>query len=358
MKSIALYLKEGSSDKEYHISIQPKGDLFVVNTLHGRRGTSLIPGSLTNKGPVSFPAAEKLFEAKVKTQKGKGYTGDESGKTFLDTDSKNTDSGIRCQLLNAIDEAEAERLIADEDYFLEEKHDGRRLLIRKVGKTLTGVNKKGLEVALASEYSSLASLPDDFIIDTEDMGSHAFVFDILELNGADLRAKSALERFQILRKFFAKIFLPEIKLTEAAFTVTEKRALFDLLKLRKVEGIVFKLKSSLYTQGRPASGGSQLKYKFYETASFVVAKLNAKRSVLLSLFNELGKSVQAGNVTIPANYEIPSVGDVVEVKYLYAYKQSGSVFQPSYLGKRSDVDPDECLTKQLKYKATGDEDEA
>ena len=57
-----------------------------------------------------------------------------------------------------------------------------------------------------------------------------------------------------------------------------------------------------------------------------------------------------GNVTIPANCEIPQKGDLVEVRYLYAYK-GGSLYQPTYLGKRSDVDEDECVLNQLKYKA-------
>ena len=60
--------------------------------------------------------------------------------------------------------------------------------------------------------------------------------------------------------------------------------------------------------------------------------------------------VSAGNVTIPANHKIPQVNQVVEVRYLYAFKESGSVYQPVYLGVRRDVSPTECLTTQLKFK--------
>jgi len=59
----------------------------------------------------------------------------------------------------------------------------------------------------------------------------------------------------------------------------------------------------------------------------------------------------AGNVTIPPNHEIPSPGTVVECRYLYAFKESGSIYQPVYLGPREDIRAAECTTSQLKYKA-------
>ena len=101
--------------------------------------------------------------------------------------------------------------------------------------------------------------------------------------------------------------------------------------------------------GRPSSGGSQLKFKFYETASFVVTKLNAKRSVSLILFDG-AKVVGAGNVTIPPNHEIPAPGQVIECRYLYAFRESGCIYQPVYLGLHPDIRAEECTTTQLKYK--------
>jgi bifunctional non-homologous end joining protein LigD len=66
--------------------------------------------------------------------------------------------------------------------------------------------------------------------------------------------------------------------------------------------------------------------------------------------------VPAGNVTIPPNQQIPRVGAVVEVRYLYAIRESGCLYQPTYLGCRTDVEQLECLATQLKFK--GDDDEA
>jgi len=67
------------------------------------------------------------------------------------------------------------------------------------------------------------------------------------------------------------------------------------------------------------------------------------------LFNG-DKVVPAGNVTIPANHDIPTVGAVVEVRYLYAFKESGAIYQPVYLGVRDDTRAEECTVDQLKYK--------
>ena len=127
--------------------------------------------------------------------------------------------------------------------------------------------------------------------------------------------------------------------------------MFDRLKAEGREGVVFKNITAPYTPGRPASGGTQLKHKFCETASFVVGKVNAKRSVSLLLNNDSGL-VDAGNVTIPPNHDIPQSGDVVECRYLYAFKESGCIFQPVYLGTRDDITADECVVSQLKFKST------
>jgi hypothetical protein len=95
-----------------------------------------------------------------------------------------------------------------------------------------------------------------------------------------------------------------------------------MLKEQGKEGIVFKRVDALYTPGRPNSGGDQLKRKFYASISALVGSINSKRSIELRLFGDAGP-VTAGNVTIPANHTIPKIGQVVEVRYLYAFRESG-----------------------------------
>ena len=69
------------------------------------------------------------------------------------------------------------------------------------------------------------------------------------------------------------------------------------------------------------------------------------------LLFEGDKIKAAGNVTIPPNHDLPQPGQVVECRYLYAFRESGSIYQPVYLGSRDDIRAEECTTTQLKYRA-------
>jgi len=50
------------------------------------------------------------------------------------------------------------------------------------------------------------------------------------------------------------------------------------------------------------------------------------------------------------------VGEVVEIRYLYARKESNALYQPVYLGARQDIGQHECVLSQLKYKGQEEED--
>ena len=112
--------------------------------------------------------------------------------------------------------------------------------------------------------------------------------------------------------------------------------MFDTLRTTGAEGVVFKDMDSRFKPGRPNSGGSHLKFKFVTTASFIVGAINQRRSVALVLLDG-DKHVPAGNVTIPPDHEIPAPGDTVEVRFLYAFPESGCIYQPVYRGKRDDA---------------------
>ena len=99
-----------------------------------------------------------------------------------------------------------------------------------------------------------------------------------------------------------------------------------------------------------------MKHKFYASLSAVVGKQNAQRSVEIML-RDGSQRVTAGNVTIPPTDRVPVIGSVVEVRYLYAFPESGCLYQPTYLGPRSDVSERDCTVAQLKYKPA-DEDES
>jgi len=355
MESVTLYYREGSSDKVYQCCIEPSGDLFVVNFAYGRRGTALQTGSKTSS-PVVFEEAKKTYDKLVREKTAKGYTSGENGTPYQHTDKANEASGILPQLLNAIDEQEVNPLVTDKAWCAQEKKDGRRLLLKKDVGGIVGVNKKGLVIGLASSIIlSAQEIGGYFVMDGECVGDALYVFDILERNGQPQQMIPYQLRLQVLTALLEGGAHPHIELVETAFTATDKALLLKRLRAEKREGIVFKRLDALYTPGRPNSGGAQLKHKFYATLSAVVAKVNQQRSVELRLLNGEGW-VTAGNVTIPPNHDVPKVGVVVEVRYLYAIQESGSLYQPVYLGVRKDVEQHECVVSQLKFK--GDDDES
>ena len=347
---VALYYREGSSDKVYQAAIEPAGNQFVVNFAYGRRGSTMTTGTKTSS-PVDYPAAKKIYAKLVGEKKAKGYTEGANGAPYQHAEKQA--SGILPQLLNPVDEAEVKLLLRDDNYCAQEKFDGKHLLVRKQDDDLEGINKKGFVVGLPQTVASeLRSVTGSFIPDGESIGDDYHAFDLLEYNGENLRVlpyRIRLARLIDLLLLTRSDF-KHIRLVETAFSTQQKTTLWERLKRENREGIVFKRLDAPYVPGRPNSGGPQLKFKFVATVSAVVAKINVQRSVELSLFN--GRSlVSCGNVTIPANHEIPTVGTVVDARYLYAYRDSLALYQPVYLGPRDDVDPGECLVSQLKFKA-------
>lgn len=350
MKSITLYFRQGSSDKVYQASIEPKGDGYVVNFAYGRRGSALTAGTKTN-APVSLVEARRLYDKLVAEKTAKGYTPGESGTPYQHTDKAEQFSGILPQLLNPIGADAAAILATDQAWCVQEKFDGRRMLIRKHAHGIDGINRKGLIVALPEPVAQAAAeLPGTFIFDGECLGDSLVVFDVLEFAGTDYRGLPYRNRLLLLMQIVPGDG-PHLRSPETALDAAHKSEFIKRMRNEGKEGVVFKNLTGAYLPGRPHTGGDALKLKFVETASFVVSHFNAKRSVSLKLLNS-GEWIGAGNVTIPDNHEIPAKGSVVECQYLYAFPGSGAIFQPVYRGVRDDIAQSECVVEQLKYKAT------
>lgn len=347
--NITLYYREGPSDKIYQASIEPKDNGYVVNFAYGRRGATLQTGTKTNQ-PVSYDRAKSIYDKLIKEKTAKGYTSGESGTPYQSPNHEPRDSGIRCQLLNPAEEDQMPELLENFTHWMQEKMDGVRCLIRKEGESISGINRRGLTVALPQRVEAdCQKCKQDFLLDGEMVGDTYHAFDLLQLGEVDFRVKGFGDRYLWMLGFLNDFVHPSIETVSVEMLPSGKDQLFHQLRLEEREGVVFKDCKALYTAGRPASGGTQLKYKFVETASCIVARINDQRSVGLELLDG-DQVVFVGNVTIPANQEIPKVGEIVEVRYLYAFPR-GSLFQPVCLGVRSDLTSGDCTRDQLKYKA-------
>jgi len=346
-KSISLFFKSGNSNKEYHIQLEKSGDGFVVNFQYGRVGNALQSGTKTPT-PVSEVEAEKIYAKLEKEKRAKGY--DDNGEKKNDFSGQVNDEVRKeviqlPQLLNTIEEDEVERFINDDDYVSQEKKDGERRTLISFPAGPIGLNKKGQKVQLPNAI--IDSVKGLYILDGEIINNTLFVFDTLAMGKLNYRNAPLVERLAALEGYKLG---ENIVVVETAYTTKDKRAMFERLKAENREGIVFKKKNAPYTVGRPSSGGDQFKFKFQKSATFIVKDhTKGKRSVGVELI-EGENRVFMGKCTVSPNHEMPSVGMLVEVQYLYAYK-GGAIFQPVYKGERLDSDLTDCTIAQIVYKA-------
>ena len=370
-EQIVLYCQIGNSDKEYRVQLVETDDWYVVNYQNGRRGSALASGTKT-KAPISYEAAKKVYDKlvaeKIKGKDGKGYTpSTEESSGYTRPANAGVKTDFVPQLLNVLTHDEAMHLIQDDNWGMQEKFDGDRRGAGVINGCAVGMNRRGMAVALptgvADELLDIAG-DSDLVIDAEIIGDHLYQFDFLKYEGRDIGGMRWIDRMNLAAQVFSKCqFIHPIPV---ARTTEEKRALWQKVSDAKGEGVVFKRMGSASCPGRPASGGDWMKFPYRTRASFVVLSQNQKRSVKLGLIDNNNHSdvavaagapmIFVGNVTIPANARIPEVGEVVEVDYLYAYRK-GSVYQPVFLGARTDIDASACTTSQLKYRPEDAQDE-
>jgi bifunctional non-homologous end joining protein LigD len=348
----SMYFQEGSSDKVYHVYL-------TASVKGGQRGSTM---NRADKGTYSdFTKAEREYSKIIREKVAKGYKVDSTSTISASAMSNagippmsgpgtKSNSGIILQLSNQIEKEQFEDLMVDDDWVMQEKFDGHRRAIKKDNTDVLGINRKGEYVPIPHQISRQISgmSQNSFIADGELMGEKIVLFDLLSLNGTARILSSYADRLQSLNKIMEA--MANVEVISTAFTAEEKRNLYTRIMARNGEGVVFKRLSSKYNGGRPNSGGDHLKFKFYETASFIVIRSNKKRSVGMGLFDSVeGTLVDVGNVTIPPNFDIPEVDQIIEVRYLYAY-EGGSIYQPTYLGVRTDIDRFECTLDQIKFK--------
>ena len=156
LSRVTLYYREGNSNKVYQCAIEPAGAGFVVNFAYGRRGSTLNTGTKTSV-PVDYAAARRLCEKLVREKKAKGYTEGPAGTPYQHSEPKV--AGVLPQLLNPIGESELPDLLANDDWCAQEKFDGKRLLVRKQGAAIEGINIPGGDAKLIYEQCNAGEAP-------------------------------------------------------------------------------------------------------------------------------------------------------------------------------------------------------
>ena len=352
LPSAKLFFKEGSSDKVYEAVVEAVEGGYLVNFAFGRRGAKLQTGTKTTT-PVDLKEATLIFEKLIKEKTNKGYTPDEEGTPFISSKDESKVSGYLPQLLNAIEKDEVDYYLKDDQWLSQEKHDGQRILMEVKDGNARAINRRGLYVEAdqaISREALILSQGHPVVLDGEMVGGTYFVFDIL-IDDQDLRSLPYFQRYARLQKLFGTVSedLRSLRLVDSAYTTAQKESMLEELIKKNAEGIVLK-RNAPYQAGRPNTYGDQLKYKFNVSASVFVTGINTQRSVSIAVL-KADQVIPVGNVTILPNMTMPVLDDVLEVKYLYAMKETNALFQPVCLGLRKDISKDECTIDQLKYKS-------
>lgn len=266
--------------------------------------------------------------------------------------NKRKDTGLRAQLPNPITEQEAERYLKDDVHCLQEKKDGKHILLGIDGNyRVLAANKQGLETTIGTDISVavVKIFGINSVVDGELIGDNFWVFDLLMHNSSDLRKLSYGERYKQLSQLMDTNSHPNLYLVKAYFSAEEKVKKYNEIKAAGREGVVFKKIHGKFSEGRPHMGGDMLKCKFWKSCSAIVDETpTGKSSFTFYVLDENGDRVSLGNCSAIGKI-IPKPGNVVEIRYLYRHNE-GKLCQAVFLGIRDDVDSKSCTLKQLEVK--------
>lgn len=344
-ESITLYNQTNGSDKVYKVDLIARDGGFLLSAWSGRRGGALKEQPKITS-PVPYAQAKAAYDSLVKSKLKGGYVPGSDGASYVSA-NLGEPCKISLHLLTPVPESDIEAYLSDDAWIAQEKLDGERRPVAR-REAVIGGNRNGLTVAMPSALAAvLDKLPMGTELDGEQIGEVLHVFDAMRSGDTDIRHLGTLDRLIQAHTLVDQLGkTPHVRVVTTAIGTEAKRALYARLRAERAEGIAFKRAHAAYSAG---ANGDQVKVKFVERATLCVASVHpSKRSVAVQAFQPDGSPLPLGNVTIPANYPIPAVSEVVEVAYLYVVR---SLIQPCYLGVRTDRSLSHCTTAQLKYRA-------
>lgn len=377
LPKITLHSTSGGSDKLYQLAIvsTPTANTYNLVYANGPRTGTLTPGKQPkNTAPLTLGQATTQLETLKRRQTSRGYhdlgncslCAGNQGSPRQPTLSPHTQKvNASCQLLTLLPNSDGCRtledflkvcghLLNDPRYCAEEKFDGDRVLLYlDESANVTAYNRtegvREISKAVINELRRFR-LNAPLLLDGESIGDTFHIFDLLQIQGLDLRPLAFEERNAQLATLLNRAHnLSSLVRTKTFFSTEDKTALLIQLFNQQKEGIVFKKLSAPYGAERVTD---QFKVKFVKEATFIVTELKpkGKNSVTIGLLNEHSQIVSAGHVSIRPCIKTVKVGDLLDVRYLYARRLSGHIVQAVAQRIRTDLLREECTTSQLRYK--------
>jgi bifunctional non-homologous end joining protein LigD len=357
-----MYFRQGGSDKLYHLQLENGEDKWSVQAQWGRRGSAL--QSDVKVSNSSYQEAKRVYDRILREKTGKGYqiaqaTTNGDAPISVGLPASKEQSGHVPELLTPIEEPEALLLAQDASWWFQQKFDGRRLAVQKVGGKYCGINKLGQFIPIDSRLSEPLDLvqAQGFLADGEITDSHFYIWDLLSVNDTDLRTEPYEIRYVHLTQLFRGVH-QTLRVCETAMTTKAKRDFVKAMHDRNAEGFVCKNRYAAYAAGR---AGQHYKCKFVATASFIVGPKpdkradDGQRSIAVYLLDG-NRPRFMGTVGVPDRYPLPRIEQIVEVRYLYCHLgPDGKLIQAKYFGRvRDDIELTKCNVSQLKIKANDD----
>lgn len=256
---------------------------------------------------------------------------------------------IKAELLTEVEISSINRLLVDDRYVFEEKHNGERRIICKDVNGIHDYNREGDEGKgfPAHIVNMLAALPQaQFVIDVEweSYRSTVVILDVLMIGDDSLVHDPYKQRKIRAHKEFDSRH-PMLMVSPAAVGQEEKAALAMKLANEGAEGIAVKKNDAPYRQGR---AGQHFKIKFWKSLDAVVMgpSRHEHNSVEVGLFREDGKLHRICGLSLNGK-PLARIGDVVEMDYLYGTDKLEAV-QVNLVRIRDDKRPHLCTIDQLK----------
>lgn len=249
---------------------------------------------------------------------------------------------MRPELLTRIDIDQAAPYILDDEFWVQEKFDAERLLVRRSGQRVEGWNKQGQTTAVSPALTSalLSLTVTDFVLDGEFEPCDYKCWDLLRADHVDLTSYAYEDRYGILKAFSS---CPFINVVPSWTTKDEKEAIIFELLCKGAEGVVFKSRLAPYKPGR---AGQHFKLKFENTATVRVRSVDPIRArACIEMLGANGWQEVSG---IKIRNGVVKPGDYIEVRYTTATANAHLV-QPVFLRPRRDVSDEDCSTEQLKF---------
>lgn len=249
----------------------------------------------------------------------------------------------------------------DGNYFFQQKVDGiRGQLVLDPGKKPWFRSKSGdqLQSSTAAKISGPllaklgAGLPEGsppVTVDGEMLDGKWYVFDMtVGDQGLPWEKRMAMAEEWVAQ--LRKQGVTSIESLPTARTPEEKKALFEAIRAGGGEGIMIKRKNAKYKWGQRTD--EILKAKITASADVVVIERNrgGKDNAVVGVYKN-GKLTEVGSVSTIGKEKTGgiSVGDVLEVEYLWAHDGTGKLTQPRIKKPRPDKNPLLATDSQFRF---------